>query len=243
MSSKNRTVRAAIGLPLAVALAFTTGCLPEDSGGTRPDGAAASPSAANGIDKLKPADAFKRATDATLSARSVRMRSQVKDPEAGVIQVDISYAGRDRAKGSMRIGDQRVEIIQIGKAEYQKGNKAFLQETGGKQAVSALTGKWMKISQGGSGFGALSGFGNLDGLLKEVGKGGFQGWTMGKPGNIGGTPSVALNGAGEQIHLAAQGTPYVLRMNDGSDRFDFLSYNTPVSVKRPPAGLVVDTSG
>ncbi|GAA0563006.1 hypothetical protein [Actinomadura livida] len=240
--SERRMVRAAIGVPLAVALTLTAACLPEDA--ADPDGSAASPSAANGIDKLKPTDAFKRATDATLAARSVRVRAKVKDAEAGTINLDFTYAGRDRAKGTMQIGDQKVEMIRIGKEEYQKGNKAFLKETGGNQAVSTFSGMWMKTTQkGGSGFGALSGLGDLEGLLKEMEEGGLEGWTTGKPGNTAGTPSVPLNGAGEQIHLAAEGPPYVLRMSDGTDYFDFLSYDKPVTVKRPPARLVVDTSG
>ncbi|TDC61796.1 hypothetical protein E1200_28075 [Actinomadura sp. GC306] len=233
-----RTIRTAIGVPLAAALALTTACLP--GGANNSDGSAATPSAANGIDELSPTDAFKRASAATLSARSVRVRAKVKDAQAGTIDLDVTYVGRDRARGTMRIGDQRVEIIQIGKEEYQKGNKAFLKETAGSEAVSFLSGKWTKTTQSGSGFGALSGLGDLRGLLTEMEEAGLQGWTMGKPGKTAGTPSVPMTGAGEQIHLAAQGPPYILRMTDGTDHFDFLSYDKPVTIKPPPARLVVE---
>jgi hypothetical protein len=239
--SKSRTVRAALGLPLVAALALTsaTGCGLLDEA-AKP---VARPSAANGIDKLSPSQAFTRASKATLSARSVRMRARVKEDKAGVMHFDYQYSGRDRAKGTMRIGRQRLDIIKIGKVQYQRGNKAYHEETGSPEAASELVGKWLKSEpKSGTGFGAISGAEDLEGLFKEVGTD-LQGWTMGKLGNIGGTPSVALNGADEQIHIAAQGPPYVLRLNSGGDYFDFFSYNAPVSIKKPPANLILETSG
>jgi hypothetical protein len=240
--SKSRTVRAAVGLPLAASLALgsAAGCGIVNE--ARNAVSSTSPSAANGIDKLSPSAAFARASKATLDARSVRMRAQIKDDKAGVIRLDYRYSGRDRAKGTMQIGEQRLDIIRIGKVEYQKGNRAYHEDTSA-DVPKELIDKWVKSeSKSGSGFGAISGIEDLDSLFKQIGKN-LQGWTFGKPGNIGGTPSVSLSGAGDQIHIASQGTPYVLRMVTGGDYFDFLSYNAPVSISKPPARQVLDAGG
>jgi hypothetical protein len=248
--SMSRTVRAAVGLPLAaatgaaLALGSAAGCniVDEARDAVSSTSPSASASAANGIDKLSPSAAFARASKATLDARSVRVRAQVKDSRAGMIRLDYQYSGRDRAKGSMRIGEQQLDIIRIGKVEFQKGNRAYHEDISA-DVPEDLIDKWVKSeSRSGSGFGAMSGLEDLDSLFKEIGAD-LQGWTFGKPGNIGGTPSVSLNGAGQQFHIASQGAPYVLRVVISNGRYDFLAYNAPVSISEPPAGQVLDTGG
>jgi hypothetical protein len=238
---KNKAAGVAIGLPIAVALTFTTGCLPEDSGsGTQ--GRASG--AANGIDKVQPTQAFARASQATLAARTVRMRAQVTDEESGgAIKLDMNYAGRNRTKGTMQMGAQKLELIRVGSVVYVKGNRAFYRDVAGQEAANALVGKYIKATKNSPDFSDLYEFTTLADLMKQF-QGAGQGWKFGSRGHIGGRPSVAIEGAGEQIHLATQGPPYVLRATaPGKGSFDFLSYNTRVAIKPPPANLVIDIGG
>ncbi|GLZ08428.1 hypothetical protein Acsp03_58940 [Actinomadura sp. NBRC 104412] len=244
MSGKNRTARLAVGLPLAAALAFSTaGCLGEDT--VTRAGTSAKPSqATNGIDKLEGSEAFSRATKATLSASSVRLRGQVQDGE-DTITMDFRYAGANRSGGTLQIGVQEIELIRLGSVVYFKGNKPFLEEVGGKEAVTAMSGKYFKTSsKGDPDFADIQGFTNLADLVKEA-TSESQGWRIDKPGNVGGKPSIALVSlAGDKIHVATQGPPYILQFDDGpQNRIDFLSYNEPVNLKRPPSNLVIDMSG
>jgi hypothetical protein len=238
--SKSRTVRAALGLPLAATLTFsTTSCLPED--GATQGKSSKGPAASNGIDELKGDAAFDRALKATESADSVRLRGQEQDGEE-TYDLDFRYAGRNRSKGTIRQGAERLEIIRIGSAAYFKGNRAFYESE--KVDPAGVAGKYIRVSPKSRDYADMMIFTDLGGYLRKLSVR-DSGLTMGEVENVGGTPAVSVKSlAGVRTHIAAQGTPYLLRLViDQQLRLDFLSYNERVDLKPPPAGLVIDAGG
>jgi hypothetical protein len=250
---KGRTVRATLGLPLVAMLAFTmAACGPlgdDTSTSGAPSKTAASPTVtANGIEKLDGAAAIARATSATKSAKSLRLRGTAAFGGGEKYVFDFRFEGRDRAAGTLQLGTrtrtQKVEIIKLGSVVYFKGNKAFLRENVGADAVSIMDGKYVKVSSKDSDYADIESFTDLSEMLKEV-TAQSLGWKMGKPATIDGKPTVTLsNNDGDQAYIATQGAPYLLRIAnktaEQTGRLDFLSYNERVDLRPPAASQVID---
>ncbi|GAA1859427.1 hypothetical protein [Actinomadura bangladeshensis] len=236
---------------IVLALASGAACGPAEDAATtsktaaapaRPS-AGATAAASNGVEKLRPAEILSRARKATASARYLRMRGQIDDGD-GKVALDVGFAGAAKATGWFQQGRQRVEITRIGKDVYIKGNKAFLQEIGGKSAVQLLAGKHLRTTAKSADFKDLAAFTDRTSLLKEALKAAGT-WKKGAAGTVAGTPALTLDGGpGVQIQVATSGEPYVLRLDGGpGNRIEYLAYGTPVDVRRPPAGAVVDGDG
>ena len=247
-TQRDHRLRAA-GAPAALVLllASVAACGPAEKTETTPRAASASatgsasPAAAsNGVEKLKSAEILARARKATGSARFLRMRGDVKDGD-DAFKLDFRFAGKAKATGWFQQGAERVEITRIGKDIYLKGNTAFWKSIGGKGAVQLFSGKHLKTTSSNADFKDLAAFTSRTALFDEAVKA-VGTWTKGKTGTIGGSPAVTLTGApGEEISVATRGEPYVLVMNGGpGNRIEYLAYEQPVDVRRPPAASVVD---
>ncbi|MGP4026248.1 hypothetical protein [Actinomadura sp. 3N407] len=236
----------ALGLPAVLVLALTMGCGPNQETGTAPAKTATAPATgssaatSNGVEKLAAAEILDRARKATASAKSLRMRGRLEEGSRP-FTLDFRYAGKTKATGWFKQGEERVEIIRIGDTVYLKGNDAFWKSIGGKGAVQLFTGKYLKTTADNADFEQLAAFTDRSSLLNEVLKAVPQ-WERGKTGTAGGVPAVALtSAAGDQIQIATRGRPYVLSLDGGPEnRLEYLAYDQPVDVRRPPAGAVVD---
>jgi hypothetical protein len=249
----NHRLRAgrAPGLPAALALtvAFAVGCGPAEDKETAkaastPAARSAAPTPAsampNGVEKLKPAEILSRARKATASAKSLRMRGQVEE-QGEKYALDFRYAGTAKATGSFELDAQKIEITRLGKDVYFKGDDAFWKSIGGKAAVQLLSGKHLRTTVKNPDFKEMALFTDRSALLTEAVKS-LGGWKKGKTGAVGGIPTVVLVAStGDRIHVAMRGQPYVLRLDGGAgNQIEYLAYDQPVDVRRPPAKTVVD---
>ncbi|WP_344901995.1 hypothetical protein [Actinomadura meridiana] len=235
------------GAALALVLACTVGCLPEQ------DGEAAAPSKtptasadprSNGVAKLSPGEIVSRTRKAAESASYLRMRAQVTD-QGQKYKLDFRFAGKTKATGWFTQGSQRVEITRLGRTIYLSGNKAFWKSAGGSSAVRLLSGKHVKTTATNSDFKEIAAFTNRTALLTDVLKS-TKGWKKGKPGNIRGVPTVVLyNGRGDTLEVAAQGAPYPLLLGGTlGDRLEYLEFGKPVRIQRPKGPVIdVDAMG
>ncbi|WP_433228619.1 hypothetical protein [Actinomadura formosensis] len=243
-----------VSAALVLVLTSATACGPAEEAATtsktasapatRPSGAASAPASAaatpNGVEKLQAAAILSRARKATASARFLRMRGDIDDGK-DKFALDFRYVGKTKATGWFQQGKERVEMTRIGKDVYIKGNDAFWKSIGGKGAVQLFSGKHLKTTTASADFKDLAVFTDRTALLSEAVKS-VDSWQKGKAGTAGGVPTVSLTGApGEEIQVATQGEPYVLLLNGGQgNRIEYLAYEEPVDVRRPPASSVVD---
>lgn len=243
-----RTNTVALALPVALVLTFTAGCgTGEGTGSGKGTGtgtkaaAPATPSAAsNGVEKLGAAQILARARKATAAAPSVRLKGTFKEGGDDVA-LDFRFAGRKRAGGTLGMGNQHLELTRIGSTVYFKGNDKFLRSIGGKDAVTLMSGKYVKTTTKAEGFAEIAVLTDIHGLLAGMLRAG-RGWDKGRTGTVAGRPAVTLTGPdGEQIHVATQGQPYLLQLDGGpTNRLEFLSYGERVDLKPPPAGTVIE---
>ncbi|MEU8124460.1 hypothetical protein AB0C21_37605 [Spirillospora sp. NPDC049024] len=234
---------------LVLTVAFAVGCGPAEDKETAkaaatPAARSAAPTPAsampNGVEKLNAAEILSRARKATASAKSLRMRGQVEE-EGEKYALDFRYAGKAKATGSFGMGAQNIQITRIGTDLYFKGDDAFWKSIGGKPAVQLLSGKHLRTTVKNRDFKEMALFTDRSALLTEAVKS-LDGWKKGQTGAVGGVPTVALVAStGDKIHVAMRGEPYVLRLDGGAgNRVDYLAYDQPVDVRRPPAKTVVD---
>ncbi|WP_141579381.1 hypothetical protein [Actinomadura sp. WMMA1423] len=236
---------------LLLTVAFAVGCGPAEDKGAAPAKASApaSPSAAptpasaipNGVEKLKAAEILRRARKATASAKSLRMRGRIQE-DGEKYRLDFRFAGKAKATGTFKMGAQSVQITRIGKDLYLKGDDAFWKSIGGKAAVQLLSGKQLKTTTKNPDFKDIDPVTDPSALLAEAVKS-VGSWKKGVPGTVGGVPTVTLVGSsGEKVHVATRGEPYVLLLDGGdpADKIEYLDYDEPVDIPRPPAKTIVD---
>ncbi|MFI0357454.1 hypothetical protein [Actinomadura sp. 9N407] len=241
-----RTNKLALVVPAALALTFIAGCGTGtgDAGADQGKKAAASatPSvASNGVDELAAAEIMSRARKATAGAPSVRLTGRFKEG-GDDLGLDFRFAGRKKAAGTVQMGNQHIKLTRIGSTVYFKGNDAFLRSIGDKNAVTLMSGKYVKTTSKDPDFAEIASFSNLSGLLGELLSAKGSDWDKGKAGTVAGKPTVTLSGPdGEQVHVATQGQPYLLQIDAGPQgSLDFVSYGEPVAVEAPPANTVLD---
>lgn len=240
-----------VSAALVLVLTSATACGPAEEAATttsktasapaaHPSGTASAAATPNGVEKLQAAAILSRARKATATARFLRMRGNIDDGK-DKFALDFRYAGKTRATGWFQQGKERVEMTRIGKDVYIKGNNAFWKSIGGKGAVQLFSGKHLKTTTKSADFKDLAFFTDRTALLSEAVKS-VGSWKKGRTGTAGGVPTVSLTGApGEEIRVATQGEPYVLLLNGGQgNRIEYLAYEEPVDVRRPPASTVVD---
>ncbi|WP_433465918.1 hypothetical protein [Spirillospora sp. CA-128828] len=231
---------------LVLVLVLATACGPAEEAGTAsktapaPSPSVSATATANGVARLRAGQILRRARKATAAARYLRMRGRIEDGK-DKIAIDFRYAGKTEATGWFQTGKQRVEITRIGRDIYVKGNDPFWKSIGGKAAVQLLSGKYLKTTTKTPDFKDIGIFTERTGLLNEALKAPGT-WKKGETGTAGGTPAVSLTRApGETIQVATQGEPYVLALTGGpGNGVEYLAYEEPVDVRRPPAGTVVD---
>ncbi|WP_157406804.1 hypothetical protein [Actinomadura rubrobrunea] len=243
---------------LTGAVLVLTGCEPADGGrasggeaeasttSVSPSPSATATATANGVERLRPAQILARARAATLAARSLRVRGQIReDGERG--DVDLRFDGRTRAAGEITMDGGHVSIICIDSVVYFKGDDAFWKTAAGKAGKTGkgtpqlLGGMWLKDTA--EGFGELAETGDRKKFLAETLKEAGTSIKVEGTSRIGGRAALTLRGSGGRIYVATEGEPYVLRVDIGAKGYlDLSGFDEPVAVKAPPEDQVVDLS-
>jgi hypothetical protein len=249
-------------VPWALSAALLTGCGQEakpappvsnQASAPAPTTQAAEPPAdapaANGVDKLTAAQIVTKTKQAALSAKTVRIKANVPDG-AQSMSWDMRLKGSAGGAGTITMAGSKVEIIRIGKVAYLKGDAAFYRSTGaGADGAKLLQGKYMKVKKSDKDMSKVVSFTDVDEMMTML-------FSDLKPGDVrkgkrkdaAGRPAITLEDPakdGGTLYVALEGKPYPLRIEPSAasgetGSVDFLDYDEPVTLKAPPASLVID---
>ncbi|GHB60608.1 lipoprotein [Streptomyces viridiviolaceus] len=258
-----RTAFAALCIVAAAATGLT-GCLPGQGRADAEPGTSGqqpSTSASKAEEKKEPfagltgGEIVERAVEATAGAASLRITGDVPDDRGGgTVRVDLAMDRKGECAGTVSAGGEgEAQLIRTGDTLYLKYDEAFLRaQSEGESAaetdaaVAMLAGRWTKMSVTGQDAQDIAGFCDLDTVL-----GGAQDVdsdaTRGRTTTVDGASAIVLSerdGADRQtLYVAAEGTPYLLRVDSTSatdpGSLTFSDYDVPVPA-REPDGEIVD---
>jgi hypothetical protein len=198
------------------------------------------------ITELGAAEIVDRAVKATHAAGFVRVLGQItKDEESFFLDMRYDATG---GGGRIRTDGQTVEVLRIQREVWFSGDTDFWRRVGGDGAVPAYRNKYLKIPASDSRFASLldtTYIAKLTQMLLQA-KGPFA-----KQGivTLRGQRAVVVvdrtKGSGGTLWIAAEGRPYLLRMQAAPDSavagtVDFLDYNKRVSLPPPDPRRVID---
>jgi hypothetical protein len=206
----------------------------EEGGGSEP--------AAEAFAGQTPEQILEKASAAAKSAKSVHMKGKItEDGESFTIDMTISDA--QGADGNIALGDEKIELKQVGKTMYIKG--------GPIAALSPkLADKWIKTSATSSDASQFANLTSMNKVFEEMlDPGGKVTRVDGK--DVDGVQTVGLKDNAKSdgktdeqgiLYIAAEGEPYPLLVEStaGAGGLQFLDWNEPVKVTAPPKSQVVD---
>ncbi|MFD9072639.1 hypothetical protein [Streptomyces lasiicapitis] len=222
----NRNLLAAAAA-CAVAVVGITGC--NDDGDKDPfKGMSADKIAQKAIAASKGAGSFKV--------------SGTGDENGKPVKVDFAVAESNDCQG--KTGSPTTgtgEIIVVGGTSYIKGDDKFWENaTRGSSVGDKIKGRWMKSPDG-----QQSKTCDKDVMFESTS---LKGLKRGKDAEVDGEKAAVLtkkkNGRTLTYYVAMDGKPYFLQIDkkdsDGPAKMSFSDYGSPVTVKAPPAGQVVE---
>lgn len=223
--------------------------------------ALASPSAspsptATGLAALGPEEISDRAGEALLTATALRVKGLIRTDE-GPMLVDLAIDAKKACTGSITMGGVgQIELISTGGRQWLKANREFWENVAAsegaadKEAVDLLEGRYLTGFADDPDYSEMFEICDLRQLTEETVSeepGATATYALGPAGEVRGvrTISVTENLDGEEtvIHVAAEGTPYPLRLEmKGAEggRLDFTDFDKPFTVTPPPAAEVID---
>jgi hypothetical protein len=198
------------------------------------------------ITELAAAEIVDRAIKATHAAGSVHVLGRItKDEQSFLLDMRYDATG---GGGRIRTDSQTVQVLRIQREVWFAGDADFWRRVGGDRAVEAYRNKYLKIPASDSRFASLldtTYMAKLTQVLLQA-KGAFA-----KQGTVTlrGQRAVVVvdrtKGSGGMLWIAAEGQPYLLRMQAAADSavtgaVDFLDYNKRISLPPPDPKLVID---
>ncbi|MGC0331489.1 hypothetical protein RKD23_004479 [Streptomyces sp. SAI-170] len=244
---------AALCIAATTAVVFT-GCA--DNGNAKSTGGAAgsTPSRAEEpFPGLSGGEILDQAFEATMGARSVRVKGDIQDDTSGgPLRIDIALDTKGDCVGTLSADGGKTDVIRVGDAVYMRYDEAFLraQMEGEPQedsdaAVDMLAGKWTTAGKDAEAA-EIADLCDLDTLLGDDTEGASAA-TRGRTTTVDGTPALALKEKDGKdtytAYVATQGKPYVLRLDSDaagdSGSLVLSDYDKPVAAKKP-AGEILD---
>jgi hypothetical protein len=186
------------------------------------------------------------ALTATANAPSLSVRGNGTSGKQ-TLQFNLTV-GAAAAAGSIVMNGQKLEIRRVGLVLYEKATKGYLTANGASaSAAASVANKWLSVpASDKSDYAALEEFlyvkKFISGLTPTRSVGKVTGATR---TSLGGKPVYEIHGtfrgAKATVYVAAQGTPYVIRLvqPSGSDQgtIYFSNYGQPVNVQIPPNAI------
>ena len=131
-------------------------------------------------------------------------------------------------------------LLGTGDTVWMKPDEQFYKAAGVSAAeLSRLTGKYLRISSGKSGIGALCDLGQLAAQIS----GGAGHMILGQTTTVLGQPALQLNDVTQpgDADVTTSARPEFLRVGSGAGEYlDFTGYDAPFTVTPPPAAQTVD---
>ncbi len=188
------------------------------------------------------------------SAKSMTMEFEQTGTQRITANMALTKSGE--CTGTIGMDDATAEVLRVDGTTYMKPDAKFWEQNAGSpeqaQLVEATVGdRWVEA---GSGQDEFATFCDLDTLLKGIDedKGDKKDNTeKGDEGEVRGTPTITLvskeDGETTTVHIATEGEPYILRMeNEGGDEpgsAEFSKFDEKVDVEAPADAVNLNELG
>ncbi len=230
--------RGAVAMAICGLAVLTVGCAAWKSQ-TAPSGPAVHAVPAGPLAGLTAGEILTRAAADLEAASSVHLTGSTKVPGQTTV-VDLTVGARG-CTGTLAIAGQgSVLLLGTGDTVWMKPDEQFYKAAGVSAAeLSRLTGKYLRISSGKSGIGALCYLGQLATQIS----GGAGHVVLGQTTTVLGQPALQLNDVKQpgDAYVTTSARPEFLRVGSGAGEYmDFTGYNAPFTVTPPPAAQTVD---
>ena len=173
------------------------------------------------------------------AASSVHITGSTKVPGQTTV-VDLTVGAHGCTGTIEPQGQGSVLLLGTGDTVWMKPDEQFYKAAGVSAAeLSQLTGKYLRISSGKSGIGALCYLGQLATQIS----GGAGHVVLGQTTTVLGQPALQLNDVKQpgDAYVTTSARPEFLRVGSGGGEYmDFTGYNAPFTVTPPPAAQTVD---
>jgi hypothetical protein len=212
---------------VTAALLLMAGC-----GSSKPSG--------NGMSSKTPTEIVAAAKAAAAGAVSAHVAGSIVSG-GQPISLDMELLAGKGGKGKITVEGLSVQLIDVGKAVYINGSKAFYTHLAGAAAAQLLQGKWLKAPTDSGNFASFASLTDLNKLVGSTlaahGKLTAAGTTT-----VEGQQAVGVTDSGKEgtLYVAATGTPYPLEIvKRGADggKVVFNRWNKPVTIT-PPANSI-----
>jgi hypothetical protein len=206
-------------------------------------GCAGSSQPSNGIASKTPAQVVAAAESAAAGAATVHVAGSIVS--AGTpISLDMDLVKHKGGSGRLRVDGVNIELIDVDRAVYIRGPRAFYSRFAGQAAARAIAGRWLKASVKSGTLASLASLTDLgkliDGTLAGHGSLSRAGSTT-----LGGQKVIGVSdrAGGGTLYVASTGTPYPIELAKGApDRgtIVFDRWNKPVSLAVPANPLNIN---
>ena len=173
------------------------------------------------------------------AASSVHITGSTKVPGQTTV-VDLTVGAHGCTGTIEPQGQGSVLLLGTGDTVWMKPDEQFYKAAGVSAAeLSQLTGKYLRISSGKSGIGALCYLGQLATQIS----GGAGHVVLGQTTTVLGQPALQLNDVKQpgDAYVTTSARPEFLRVGSGGGEYmDFTGYNARFTVTPPPAAQTVD---
>ncbi|WP_199549600.1 hypothetical protein [Streptomyces sp. N35] len=180
------------------------------------------------------------ATAAMKSAKSFRLATDGEERgQRTKVTMEVAGSGKCRTKMDLPMVGQ-VESVTVDGASYSKGGPEFMKMVlGGEAAAKAAQGRWVKSPDK-----AKDTTCRIESLFTpEALKGSSRGADSSVDGRRTATLTKSEQGNQVTVHVAAEGKPYVLRIEAqgaAKNTATFSSFDERIEVAAPPASQVVE---
>ena len=238
MSAPLRAVLCAAMLGMTAAACGSSG-----SSSPSPNGASPSPSSSSPLAGMTADQIAARAVSDLAAASSVRVSGTVTS-SGETLGLNLTLVRGQGCQGTMNLaGKGQFGIVSDKSAIWIRPSDAFYQNEGVSGAVlSQLSGKWLKVPPGASGFGGLSSLCDASSLAQGFAKN-ETGFTKGPATTVNGQPAVQLSQTSKstQVYVSDTASPQILHITGpkGQGYVDFSGYGAAATIT-PPAGDTLD---
>lgn len=203
-------------------------------------GCASSGPSGNGVGAKTPEQIVSAAEVAAAGAATVHVAGLiVSDKEP--ISLNMELVAHKGGIGRLALEGLSIELIDLNRAVYIKGNSAFYRRFAGRTAARLLPSRWLKASAESGPLAALASLTNLGKLIDST-LAGHGALTRTGTTKVGRQPAVGVRDSdgGGTLYVASTGAPYpleILRVRTAADRGGkvvFDRWNKPVELQAPP---------
>lgn len=223
-------------VPVALTAALLAGC------GTTSNTPSSNPTPSKTA-ALSATEIIQKSGDALTKAGSYRMKGDVVSG-GDKMSIDVKVQGSD-SFAVISMGDQgSITVLNVAGTSYFQADEVFWNKTGGidaKTYSSVFKDKWVKTKAGDANMQKFTELTDAKAFLDPAGS---QSLTVGEKTTVNGSSAWTLKDASSAegaLYVAAEGEPYPLRVEHGTDgKIDFSEFGAKFDeIKAPPADKVI----